>query len=109
MTTGPYFFSLRRDPECPYCRQTLLPVSVAWVHATAFCQKCVDVIDPRTAIQIVATQQDPLTKGCWSVSRGLLFFTPHAFIPNNYAAHFLPAVIAAKGEPRDVAGEEGVG
>jgi hypothetical protein len=109
MTTGPYFFSLRRDPECPYCRQTLLPVSVAWLHATAFCQKCVDTIDPRTAIQIVATQQDPLTWGCWSVSRGLLFFTPHAFIPNNYAAHFLPALIGASHQQRVDACDERVG
>ena len=96
MTHGPYFFTMRRDPECPYCRQTLLPVATDFVDATAFCHTCSEVLDHRTIRQILATQEDDLTKGAWSTSRGLLWFTPHTFMPNNYAAHFLPAVIAAK-------------
>lgn len=108
MTHGPYFFIMKRDPECPYCRQILLPPSVRFIDATAFCQNCADLLDVRTVRQIISTQYDDLTKGAWSYARGLLWFTPHACFPSNYAAHFLPAVVASKERLNDQPRDDGV-
>lgn len=92
MIHGPYFFTIQRDPECPFCRQLLIPVATTFVDGAAFCHSCADVLGPLRIARILATQYDEATRAFWTNSRGLRFFTPHGFVPPKLAADLMASI-----------------
>lgn len=83
----PYHF--RQDPECPYCRQVLIPAATWFIDGTAFCVACANSIDGMVIMQILRTQSDPSTGAIWTVNRGLFYFVPRPDLPPDVAVHLI--------------------
>lgn len=89
MLFGPINFLLRQEPQCPYCRDTLLPEATAFIRGTAFCQSCHDIITDDILNKILATRTDPSVYHGWIESRGLSWFVAPPQFPRRMAAHLL--------------------
>jgi len=105
MTHWPFNFTLCCDPECPCCRQLLLPAATEFIAGTAFCTSCAQVAESWIVKQILDTQEMMAIRGFWSISQGIRFFTPARYAPRSAAAHLLPGLLRDRTE--DQANENG--
>lgn len=80
---------LARDPECPICRERLLPDSVKFSGGIAYCRNCIETTPTEIVVISMKRALDPQLRQHWSASHGLQFFTPKSTFPPRTAAHLL--------------------
>lgn len=79
-------------PECPICRDVLIPSCTWYLDGTAFCQGCADRIDGPTLIDVIRTQHHQAMLKHWTVSHGLNYWVPRPGCYAQMAAHLIASV-----------------
>lgn len=95
------------EPECPLCREFLIPPATWYVDNTAFCVGCANTVEGPILIEVIRTQQRAEMRGSWSIRQGLYYFTPASHVPRHVAAHLALLSMLAR-NPKDVISGEAV-
>jgi len=78
-----------REPECPICRDRLLPDSVTFYNSIALCRSCLQATPQAVMYAAIQSARRIELHDHWSCSHGLSFFTPKITARRNVAAHLL--------------------
>jgi len=74
--------NLRSAPECPVCRQPLLPAMFTSLERTALCSDCFHVVVQDWLPDFRKAIEHPSLDRSWSTAIGIRFFTPENVIPS---------------------------
>ena len=77
------------DPQCPLCRDVLLPVATWFREGIAFCKTCYDCVDDSVVTSIALTRSVESGSSPWLYYRGLSYFCPQPHLSRRTGAHLL--------------------
>lgn len=69
-------FDVMSIPECPICRDQLVPAACSFMYSTAICHSCFQTLPEDFASDFYRAIVHPRLSGHFSTSHGLRFFTP---------------------------------